>query len=191
MAVFVRILVVTMMFLGVTMTEGVRAQKETESMAGKTSVVVLETNQGNIEVRLFEDIAPKACENFKGLAEKGYYNGIIFHRVIKSFMIQGGDPTGTGRGGESLWGASFADEFSPNAKFDKPGLLAMANSGPATNGSQFFITTVPTPWLTNHHTIFGEVVAGYDVVQKIESTKVGPGDRPVQEQKILKAYVKK
>jgi peptidylprolyl isomerase len=160
-------------------------------MAEKTSVVVLETNQGNIEVKLFEDIAPKACESFKGLAEKGYYNGIVFHRIIKSFMIQGGDPTGTGSGGESLWGKDFADEFSPKVSFSKPGLLAMANRGPATNGSQFFITTVPTPWLNNRHTIFGEVVAGYDVVQKLEGVKVGPGDRPVEEQKIIKAYIKK
>ena len=191
MTAFVRILLVTMVFLSVTMTGCVQAQKEGEGMAGKTSVVVLETNQGNIEVKLFEDVAPKACENFKGLAEKGHYNGIIFHRVIKSFMIQGGDPTGTGRGGESLWGAAFEDEFSSKVGFDKPGVLAMANAGPGTNGSQFFITTVPTPWLNNHHTIFGEVVAGYDVVQKIENTRVGAGDRPVEEQKIIKAYVKK
>ena len=191
MTAFVRVSLVTMIFLSVTMTGYVQAQKEGEGMAGKSSIVVLETNQGNIEVKLFEDVAPKACENFKGLAEKGYYNGIIFHRVIKSFMIQGGDPTGTGRGGESLWGTAFEDEFSSKVGFDKPGLLAMANAGPATNGSQFFITTVPTQWLNNRHTIFGEVVAGYDVVQKIENTKVGPGDRPVEEQKIIKAYVKK
>jgi peptidylprolyl isomerase len=180
-----------MMFLSVTMTGCVQAQKEEQSMAGKSSVVVLETNQGNIEIKLFEDVAPKACENFKGLAEQGYYNGIIFHRVIKSFMVQGGDPTGTGSGGDSLWGEDFEDEFSPKVTFDRPGLLAMANRGPKTNGSQFFITTAATSWLNNHHTIFGEVVSGYDVVQKIENVKVGPGDRPVQEQKIINAYVKK
>ncbi len=190
MTAFVRIFLVTMIFLCVTMTGGAQAQKEAESMAGKSSVVVLETNQGNIEIKLFEDVAPKACENFKGLAEKGYYNGIIFHRVIKAFMIQGGDPTGTGRGGESLWGTDFEDEFSSAVSFNKPGILAMANRGPATNGSQFFITTAATPWLNNRHTIFGEVVAGYDVVEKIENIKVGPGDRPVEDQKILKAYVK-
>jgi peptidylprolyl isomerase len=106
-------------------------------------------------------------------------------------MVQGGDPTGTGRGGESLWGSAFADEFAAGVTFNKQGLLAMANAGPGTNGSQFFITTVATPWLNNRHTIFGEVVVGYDVVQKIENTKVGPGDRPVEEQKIIKAYVKK
>ncbi|MCR4336238.1 MAG: peptidylprolyl isomerase [Candidatus Omnitrophica bacterium] len=152
--------------------------------------VVLETNQGNVEIKLFSDVAPKTCENFVGLVKKGYYNGIIFHRVIKDFMIQGGDPTGTGRGGESLWGGKFEDEVKPNVKFDRKGLLAMANAGPGTNGSQFFITTVPTPWLNMKHTIFGEVVTGYDVVEKIENVDVAPGDRPVQEQKIIKAYVK-
>lgn len=154
------------------------------------TMVVLETNQGSIEIKLYTDIAPKTCENFIGLIEKGYYEGIIFHRVIKSFMIQGGDPTGTGRGGSSLWGTHFEDELSPEAKFDKPGLLAMANSGPNTNGSQFFITTVKTPWLNMKHTIFGEVVSGYEVVQSIENTAVGPGDKPLDEQKIIKAYVK-
>ena len=156
----------------------------------KDTVVVLETNQGVIEIKLMPDVAPKACENFTKLVEKGYYNGLIFHRVIKDFMIQGGDPTGTGAGGESIWGKPFADEFRPDVKFDKPGILAMANAGPETNGSQFFITTVPTPWLNMRHTIFGTVVAGYDVVQKIENTPCGPGDRPVSEQKIIKATLK-
>jgi peptidylprolyl isomerase len=105
-------------------------------------------------------------------------------------MLQGGDPTGTGSGGTSLWGKDFADEFSPDLTFDKPGILAMANRGPGTNGSQFFITTVPTTWLNGHHTIFGEVTAGYDVVSKIESTPTGSGDRPVQDQTIIKAYLK-
>lgn len=153
-------------------------------------IVVLETNQGNIEVRLMLDAAPKACENFIGLVEKGYYNGIIFHRVIKKFMIQGGDPTGTGRGGESLWGKPFEDELKESVMFDKPGILAMANAGPGTNGSQFFITTVPAPWLNMHHTIFGEVVSGYDVVQKIENIPVDAVGKPANEQKIIKAYLK-
>lgn len=153
-------------------------------------MVVLETNQGVIEVKLFTDIAPKTCENFVGLINKGYYNGIIFHRVIKNFMIQGGDPTGTGSGGESLWGKPFEDEVNPAVKFDKTGLLAMANAGPGTNGSQFFITTISTPWLNMKHTIFGEVVSGYDVVQKIESAAVDASDKPVAEQKIIRAYVK-
>ena len=156
----------------------------------KSTVIVLETNQGNIELTLFADKAPKTVENFTGLVKKGYYNGLIFHRVIKGFMIQGGDPTGTGSGGTSLWGKDFADEISPDLVFDKPGILAMANRGPDTNGSQFFITTVPTTWLNGRHTIFGVVSQGYDVVSKIEGTPTGTGDRPVQDQKIIKAYVK-
>ena len=154
-------------------------------------VVVMETNQGTIEIKLFPDIAPKACENFIRLAEKGYYNGIIFHRVIKRFMIQGGDPTASGRGGESIWGKPFEDEVTEKATFNRPGILAMANAGPNTNGSQFFITTMATTWLNMRHTIFGEVIKGYDVVQKIENTKTGPGDKPLEDQKIIKIYLKK
>jgi len=156
----------------------------------KSSIVVFETNQGNIELTLFADKAPKTVENFVGLVKKGYYNGLIFHRVIKGFMIQGGDPTGTGSGGTSLWGKDFADEINPDLTFDKPGTLAMANRGPDTNGSQFFITTAATTWLNGHHTIFGQVTQGYDVVSKIEGTPTGTGDRPVQDQTIIKAYVK-
>ncbi len=157
-------------------------------MNGQT--VVLETNQGVIEIKLLADIAPKTCENFIGLVKKGYYDGITFHRVIKRFMIQGGDPTGTGRGGESIWGVPFEDEVTPKASFDKQGLLAMANAGPNTNGSQFFITTIATPWLNLKHTIFGEVVSGYDVVSKIENTDTDSSNRPLAEQKIIKAYLK-
>ena len=164
--------------------------EERGSSMGNPTTVVLETNEGNIEIKLFPEAAPKTCENFIGLIKKGYYNGIIFHRVIKSFMIQGGDPTGTGMGGESLWGGKFDDEFSDAVKFDHKGILAMANAGPGTNGSQFFITTAPTPWLNGHHTIFGEVINGYDIVSKIENTATAAQDRPVQEQKIIKAYVK-
>jgi peptidylprolyl isomerase len=156
----------------------------------KPTIVVLETNQGNIELTLFADKSPKTVENFVGLVKKGYYNGLIFHRVIKGFMIQGGDPTGTGSGGTSLWGGDFADEISPDLVFDKQGVLAMANRGPDTNGSQFFITTAPTPWLNGHHTIFGQVSGGMDAVSKIEGTPTGQGDRPVQDQKIIKAYIK-
>ena len=156
----------------------------------KRPVVVFETTKGTFEVTLFPDIAPKTCENFLGLAGKKYYDGQIFHRVIKNFMIQGGDPTGTGRGGESIWGKKFADECSSAVKFDKPGILAMANAGPNTNGSQFFITTAETSWLSGKHTIFGEVTKGYEVVKAIESTKTGPGDRPAEPMKILKIYPK-
>jgi len=151
--------------------------------------VVFETTQGKIEFKLFPTIAPKACENFTGLVKKGYYNGIIFHRVIPNFMIQCGDPTGTGRGGESIWGRSFEDEVTPDVRFDKTGLLAMANAGRNTNGSQFFITTAKTAWLNMKHTIFGEVVTGYDVVQKIEGQPTDGNDRPVETQKIIKATV--
>jgi peptidylprolyl isomerase len=155
------------------------------------TTVVLEITQGPIEIRLMPEVAPKACENFVGLIEKGYYDGIIFHRVIKGFMLQSGDPTGTGRGGRSLWGKPFNDEASPGVRFDRPGLLAMANAGPNTNGSQFFITTAKTPWLDMKHTIFGEVVSGYDVVEKIENTPTDKSDKPKVEQKIIKAYLKK
>ena len=151
--------------------------------------VILETNQGNIVIKLFADRAPKAVENFVGLVKKGYYNGIIFHRVIKNFMIQGGDPGGTGMGGESIWGGTFKDELSQDIKFDRPGLLAMANAGPNTNGSQFFITTAPCPWLNMKHTIFGEVVQGYDVVEKIENCATDSSDSPLAEQKIIRVFI--
>lgn len=158
--------------------------------AKATPIVVFETSLGNFEITLKPDVAPKTCENFLGLVKKGYYNGLIFHRVIKDFMIQGGDPTGTGAGGESIWNKPFADECKATVKFDKEGILAMANRGPNTNGSQFFITTAKTPWLHMRHTIFGEVTQGYDIVKKIEETKTGPGDKPMQEIKIAKVYVK-
>ena len=153
--------------------------------------IVLETTQGNIEVELMPEIAPKACENFTELAIEGYYNGIVFHRVIKGFMIQGGDPTGTGRGGASKWEVPFEDEVVQSVTFDRAGMLAMANAGPDSNGSQFFITTAPAPWLNMKHTIFGEVVEGSDVVKKIETVPVGRGDRPLEDQQIIKAYVVK
>lgn len=149
----------------------------------------LKTRHGDIKIKLFEKDAPKTCENFITHIKNGYYDGLIFHRVIREFMIQGGDPTGTGRGGESVWGKPFEDEFSPNLKFDRKGLLAMANAGPNTNGSQFFITTVETPWLNNRHTIFGEVVEGYEAVEKIENCRTGFMDKPAEDQKIIKAEI--
>lgn len=155
-------------------------------------IAVLETTQGKIEIELRGDLAPKTVENFVGLINKGYYNGIIFHRIIKKFMIQGGDPTGTGRGGKSLWGKPFKDEFHPKAQFNQAGVLAMANSGPGTNGSQFFITTVQTPWLNGRHTIFGYVKdkESYKVVKKLEDVPTARRDKPITEQKIIKAYIK-
>jgi peptidylprolyl isomerase len=160
--------------------------EETKFMTPKNPIVTIETNMGNITIALKPDAAPKAVENFLQLANKGYYNDVIFHRVIKGFMIQGGDPTGTGRGGESVYGKPFEDEVTPSLTFTKPGILAMANAGPRTNGSQFFITTAATPWLNNKHTIFGEVVEGYSVVQKIENTAVNGQDKPLTPVKILK-----
>ncbi len=151
--------------------------------------VVLETTQGNIEIELMPGIAPLAVANFVGHIKSGYYDDLIFHRVIEGFMVQGGDPLGTGTGGESIWGKNFPDEFSPEARFDTEGLLAMANSGPMTNGSQFFITTSKPEWLNDKHTIFGKVVEGYDEVKKIEGVEKGAGDKPVEDQKIVKAYI--
>lgn len=158
--------------------------------AMENTIIVLETTQGVVELTLMADVAPKACENFSKLVEKGYYNGLIFHRVIPEFMIQGGDPTGTGTGGSSIWGKPFSDEVRSDIQFNKPGILAMANSGPNTNGSQFFITTAETSWLNMRHTIFGNVTAGYDVVQKIEKMPTAAANRPIVAQKIIKAYIK-
>jgi peptidylprolyl isomerase len=152
--------------------------------------VVLETTQGEIEIKLYPDIAPKACENFTALIGEGYYDGVVFHRIIKGFMIQGGDPTGTGRGGTSKWGRPFEDEVSRSVVFDGPGILAMANSGKDSNGSQFFITVAPAPWLNMKHTIFGKVIAGEDTLKRLENIKTGAGDRPVEKQEIIRAYVK-
>jgi peptidyl-prolyl cis-trans isomerase A (cyclophilin A) len=162
---------------------------------------ILETSKGPIRVRLFPDTAPKTVENFIGLAtgtrpwrnpatgaqEDGpLYEGTIFHRVIPNFMIQGGDPLGTGRGGP---GYQFEDEVSGPHRFDRPGYLAMANAGPNTNGSQFFITQVPTPWLDGKHTIFGEVVEGMEVVDTIAAVDRDPGDRPVEELRLERVLI--
>ena len=161
-----------------------------EDIVMEEKIAILETTQGIIEIKLYPEIAPKTCENFMGLIDKGYYDGIIFHRIIPGFMVQGGDPTGTGRGGESIWGQPFGDEVKPDLSFDKEGLLAMANAGPNTNGSQFFITLAKTPWLNMRHTIFGEVISGYDVVQKMEAETTDSSDRPITEQKIIRAYLR-
>lgn len=156
-------------------------KKGTKKMTDSTTVAVIKTNMGNIELELFAKETPKTVENFVGLANKGYYKGIIFHRVIDNFMIQGGDPTGTGSGGKSLWGKSFNDEIVPQLVFDKEGLLAMANSGPNTNGSQFFITLAPTTWLNGHHTIFGKVIKGMDVVKAIGKVAKNKSDLPLKD----------
>lgn len=182
------------------------------------TVAVIKTNLGDIKVKFFPEHAPKAVENFITHAKNGYYNGIIFHRVIKDFMIQGGDPTGTGMGGESIWGRSFEDEFTPELH-NLCGALSMANAGPCTNGSQFFIvhaSTAPesmieqmselsesypadcvaaykqvggTPWLDYHHTVFGQVYDGMDIVNNIASVAVDGRDKPLDEVKIIEIEV--
>jgi cyclophilin family peptidyl-prolyl cis-trans isomerase len=141
---------------------------------------------GTIRAELLEDQAPKTTENFRLLAEKGYYDGVIFHRVIKNFMIQGGDPLGNGTGGP---GYQFEDEVVGPRRFDRPGYLAMANAGPNTNGSQFFITQVPTPWLDGKHTIFGEVVEGMEVVDTIANADTDAADRPVEELRLERVTI--
>jgi peptidylprolyl isomerase len=166
-------------------------KKAVQSVVEKNPIVVFETNVGTIELKLYPKVAPLAVENFMTHVKNGYYNGLIFHRVIKDFMIQGGDPTGTGRGGESIWKKNFKDEFASNVVFDKPFLLAMANRGPTTNGSQFFITLAPTGWLNGKHTIFGEVIKGQEVARKIENVSVSRGsNKPLFPQSIKKAYIK-
>lgn len=174
----------------------------------KTIEAKMKTNKGTMTFHLFPELAPKTVENFVEHAKNGYYDGIIFHRVINNFMIQGGDPTGTGMGGESIWGEEFEDEFAPNL-YNFKGALSMANSGPNTNGSQFFIVTadnVPenmleqmkdagypeevyssyknnggTPWLDQRHTVFGQLVDGMDVTDAIESEKTGHADKPLED----------
>ena len=170
--------------------------------------VIMNTNKGAIKLELYPEIAPKTVENFIGLAKENYYDGVIFHRVISDFMIQGGDPTGTGMGGKSIWGEQFEDEFSPYL-FNLRGALSMANAGPGTNGSQFFIVTAPevpanmmeqmsgagypedvieaydneggTPGLDQKHTVFGHVVEGMDIVDDINKTPTNPSDKPLED----------
>ncbi|MBQ7838373.1 MAG: peptidylprolyl isomerase [Clostridia bacterium] len=189
--------------------------KQTRAPQAGDTVAVMKTTLGEIKILLFPDAAPKAVENFVTHSKNGYYAGIIFHRVIPDFMIQGGDPTGTGRGGESIWGSSFKDEFSVDYHNIR-GALSMANAGPGTNGSQFFIVQAKdvdsgllsqmeqlsdrgfptecvkdyrnlggTPWLDFKHTVFGQVVEGMDVVDAIATVKTGYGDKPVEDVVIL------
>ncbi len=187
------------------------ASLQTAPVKAGDITAILNTNQGTIKIKLFPEQAPKTCENFITHAKNGYYNGIKFHRVIKDFMIQGGDPLGNGMGGESIWGGSFQDEFSVDLH-NLRGALSMANSGPNTNGSQFFIVqanTCPeqmleqmeqlvdrgfpqdiiedykelggTPWLDFRHTVFGQVYDGMDIVDKIANVKVGANDMPIDD----------
>lgn len=185
-------------------------QLTTDVQAGEV-LVEMNTTLGAVKIKLFPEFAPKTVENFLGHAKSGYYNGIIFHRVIQDFMIQGGDPTGTGMGGESIWGDSFEDEFSDKL-FNLRGALSMANAGPNTNGSQFFIVQMKhlpsdmlrqlqgagfpeeiieayaqnggTPWLDHKHTVFGHVLEGMDIVDKIADVEKDPRDKPLEDVKI-------
>lgn len=145
--------------------------------------------QGSLTLELYTEHAPKTCNNFATLARRGYYNNTIFHRVIPNFMLQGGDPTGTGRGGSSIYGDKFADEIHASLKHTGAGVLSMANSGKDTNGSQFFITLAPTPWLDGKHTIFGRVKNGMAIVKRMGLVPTGTEDRPVEDLKILSAKV--
>ncbi|MFJ7930009.1 peptidylprolyl isomerase [Peribacillus sp. NPDC096448] len=177
----------------------------TSEVLENEKAVIMQTTMGDIKIKLFPELAPKTVENFLTHAENGYYEGIIFHRVIKDFMLQGGDPTGTGMGGESIWGATFEDEFSMQL-FNLRGALSMANAGPGTNGSQFFVVQAPhvdsrmgeqmkqagypeeiisaymeqggTPWLDHKHSVFGQVVEGMDVVDSIANVETVAGDKP-------------
>lgn len=166
-------------------------KKDKRKMVDSMTVAIIQTNMGTIELELFADKTPKTVENFVGLANKGYYNGVIFHRVIDNFMIQGGDPTGTGRGGQSLWGGKFEDEFVPELKHNGAGILSMANAGPNTNGSQFFITLKETPWLDGRHTVFGKVIKGMDVVQAIGKVPTNQQDRPLKDVVMEKVTIEK
>ncbi len=141
-------------------------------------VAEFQTSQGTFKVELFDDRSPTTTKNFADLTEKGFYDGIIFHRVIKDFMIQGGCPDGTGMGGP---GYQIQDEFHPELGHDSEGILSMANAGPNTGGSQFFVTLAPTSWLDGKHAVFGKVVEGIDVIRTIGDVKTGPGDRPLDE----------
>lgn len=147
-------------------------------MAENKLYAIFKTNRGDFTVELFPDKAPITVENFKKLAESGFYDGTIFHRIIAQFMIQGGDPTGTGCGGSEQ---TIPDEFDPSLTFAEPGVLAMANAGPNTGSSQFFVTVVPTPWLQNHHSIFGKVVKDYDVVEKLSNVQTDHRDKPLHD----------
>lgn len=159
-----------------------------KSHLGNTATI--HTSTGDIHIKLFPDMCPKAVENFCTHAKNGYYNDLIFHRIIKGFMIQTGDPLGDGTGGESIWGKDFEDEFHPDLSHDRPYTLSMANAGPNTNGSQFFITTVPCPWLDKKHTIFGRSTAGMDTIHRIENVRVNKSDKPLEDVKIINIAIR-
>jgi len=156
------------------------------TMSPQDPDVTIETSLGAFTLELYWDHAPKTCKNFAELARRGYYNGVIFHRIVPDFMIQGGDPTGTGRGGTSIYGRPFEDEIDQSLEFVGAGIIAMANTGPNTNGSQFFITLAPTPFLAHLHTIFGRVLTGMRVIQRLGAVQTEQ-ERPIEDVKIHKA----
>ncbi|VDP08945.1 unnamed protein product [Soboliphyme baturini] len=169
----------------------ITAVESDKSIKRVTDSCVIHTTMGDIHCHLYTKECPKATENFCTHARQGYYNGHVFHRVIKSFMIQTGDPTGTGMGGESIWGQDFEDEFHSSLKHDRPFTLSMANAGPNTNGSQFFITVSPAPHLDNKHTLFGKVTRGMDVVQNINGLRVNPkNNKPFDDVSIISITLK-
>jgi len=165
------------------------ALAEREARGPLPRAATINTSYGEVRLKLFPDECPKTVENFVTHASNGYYDGVIFHRVIKGFMIQTGDPLGDGTGGTSIWGHEFEDEFHRSLRHDRPFTLSMANAGPGTNGSQFFITTAPCTWLDNKHTVFGRLVSGADTVQSIEKVKCNKDDKPLMDIKILNIHL--
>ena len=170
-----------------------RARVATIAVMANEIYAVFDTTEGKFKAKLFADRAPRTVENFVSLADgsktgKPFYDGTIFHRVIPDFMIQGGDPTGTGRGGP---GYQFADEFHKELRHAKAGMLSMANAGPNTNGSQFFVTVAATPWLDQKHSVFGEVTEGFDVVRKISEVPRNSQDRPLKEVRIQSVQIER
>jgi len=163
--------------------ENLSVQHTSSRLLGKGAII--HTTMGDIHIKLFPEETPKTTENFTTHSRNGYYNGLIFHRVIKGFMIQTGDPLGDGTGGTSIWGHDFEDEFHRSLRHDRPGTVSMANAGPSTNGSQFFISTVALGRLDNKHTVFGRVIKGMDVVHAIENVKTDKTDKPYDPPKII------
>ncbi|RYO76192.1 hypothetical protein DL766_009020 [Monosporascus sp. MC13-8B] len=155
----------------------------------RASWLTRQSTQGTITLELYTNHAPRTCKNFTTLCQRGYYDGVIFHRIIPNFMVQTGDPTGTGRGGTSIYGDKFEDEIRADLRHTGAGVLSMANAGPDTNGSQFFLTLAPTPWLDGKHTIFGRVRSGMPVVKRMGLVRTGADDRPVEDVRILRARV--
>ena len=172
------VLLMSLCALSVVSASGMSTQKKGEVQNMQNPIVTFQTNQGTFKAELFLDKAPKTAQNFIDLVKKGFYDGLIFHRVIDGFMIQGGDPNGDGTGGP---GYTIPDEFHKDLKHDSAGILSMANAGPNTGGSQFFITLEKTPWLDGHHAVFGKIIEGMDVVRKIGKMKTNAVDRPLQD----------